>query len=95
VSTETDEIHARIRRVLGTLDVLRVDPNDLADGDDLYAAGLRSLGAVRLLVALEGEFGVEFPDSVLHRGAFNTIAGIASALDVLAGGAALRPVDRG
>jgi acyl carrier protein len=91
----TDEIHARVRRVLGTLDVLRVDPSALADGDDLYAAGLRSLGAVRLLVALEGEFGVEFPESALHRGAFSTIAGIGAALGALAGDAALRPVDRG
>jgi acyl carrier protein len=91
----THEIQARIRKVLGTLDILGADPNHLAAGDDLYEVGLRSLGAVRLLVALESEFEVEFPDSALHRGAFATIGGISETVGALVDDADGRPVDRG
>jgi acyl carrier protein len=92
---ETHQIHDRIRSVLRALDVLRVDAYDLADGDDLYDAGLRSLGAVRLLVALEGEFGVEFPESALHGGAFTTIERIGETLGAVAAGGGARAGDRG
>jgi acyl carrier protein len=40
---------------------------------DLREAGLDSMGIVALLVALEGEFGIEFPDELITPATFTTI----------------------
>ena len=50
-----------------------VNISQLRDTDDLYSAGLKSLAAIRLIAALEDRFGIEFPPTVMHRGAFATI----------------------
>jgi acyl carrier protein len=71
-----DEITRAIVRTIAASHTLSRDPASLGDDDDLYAAGLKSLAAVQLMLALEAEFGIEFPDSVLHRSAFSTISRI-------------------
>jgi acyl carrier protein len=79
-----DETTARIRRVIAATRSLLVDPVSLGDDDDLYAAGLKSVAAVHLMLALEAEFGIEFPDTALHRMAFSTIGRIRGLIEVLA-----------
>jgi acyl carrier protein len=74
----------RIRRVIANTGSLLVDPASLGEDDDLYAAGLKSLAAVHLMLALEAEFGIEFPASALHRSAFSTIARIGDLVESLA-----------
>jgi acyl carrier protein len=69
----TDQTARRIRDVITSTPSLRVDVANLSDHDDLYAAGLKSLAMVHLMLALEDEFAIEFPDSVLHRGSFATV----------------------
>jgi len=71
-----DEITQAIVRTIAASHTLSRDPASLGDHDDLYAAGLKSLAAVQLMLALEAEFRIEFPDSVLHRSAFSTIGRI-------------------
>jgi acyl carrier protein len=78
-------IATRIRQVIASTAELKVEPTTLSAGDDLYAAGLKSLATVRLMCALEEEFGIEFPDSVLNREAFATIQRIASIIGQLLG----------
>jgi acyl carrier protein len=57
-----------------------VDISTLSDDDDLYGAGLNSHTSVVLMLALEDEFAVEFPDELLRRGTFSTITAIRDAI---------------
>ena len=61
------------------------DVDKLGEDADLYAAGLTSHATVNLMVALEDHFGVEFPERMLKRRSFETIAAIRSAIAELTG----------
>lgn len=63
---------------------LPVDPWALADDDNLFDAGLSSHASVAVLVDLEESAQVEFPDHLLRRSTFSTIATIRDALDHVA-----------
>lgn len=62
-----------------------VDAATLTPDRDLYAAGLTSLATVGLMLALEDRFEVEFPESMLGRNTFRSIASIAEAVSSLVG----------
>ncbi len=80
---------AKIRALLGQLGDFSARPDPLQDGTDLHEAGLSSYGTVELMVALEGEFGVEFPDHLLTRATFASINSVADAVASLLGEDAL------
>ena len=65
---------------------LAKDVTSLADNADLYQAGMTSHASVNVMLALEGEFDVEFPDTMLKRSSFESIAAISSAIDELVAG---------
>lgn len=73
----------RIRQVLNTHGRLPVAADSLSDDANLYAAGMTSHASVNVMLALEEEFDVEFPDEMLTRSAFESIGSIAGALDKL------------
>ncbi len=50
---------------------------------DLYRAGLTSYASVVLMIALENEFDLEFPDAMLSRNVFESIDSIAAAIESL------------
>jgi acyl carrier protein len=75
----TDEI----RQIIKDHGRLSVDVDSLAEDADLYQAGLTSHASVNLMLALEDAFDVEFPDSMLKRSSFESIAAIAGALGQL------------
>jgi acyl carrier protein len=50
---------------------------------DLYRAGMTSYASVVLMIALENEFGLEFPDAMLSRSVFESIDAIAEAIESL------------
>ena len=75
-----------IRRILKEHGRLSVDAAELADDADLYQAGMTSHASVNVMLALEGEFDVEFPDHMLKRGVFESVSAIRSAIDELVGG---------
>ncbi|MDB5594361.1 MAG: Aminoacyl carrier protein [Hyphomicrobiales bacterium] len=50
---------------------------------DLYAAGLTSFAAVQLMLALEDAFNVEFPERMLNRRSFSSIAAITACITEL------------
>jgi acyl carrier protein len=77
------EMTKRIRRVIGEHVRLPVDVDTLDDGADLYQAGMTSHASVGLMLALEDAFDVEFPDAMLTRGVFQSVASIANALGQL------------
>jgi acyl carrier protein len=68
-----------IRAVLREHGRLARDVETLADDADLYQAGMTSHASVNVMLALEGKFGIEFPDRMLRRGVFESIACIAAA----------------
>ena len=69
-----------IRSILRKHARLSVDVGGLSDDTDLYRAGMTSHATVNVMLALEGSFEVEFPDSMLRRGVFESIQSIAGAV---------------
>ncbi len=76
-------ITERIREVIAQHGRLAVDVSTLSDTDDLYRAGLTSHGSVNLMLALEDAFGVEFPERLLRRQTFASVAAIRDAIEEL------------
>ena len=72
-----------IRRVLDDHARLPVDVDTLADDSDLYQAGMTSHASVNVMLALEDAFDIEFPDRMLRRSVFESIAAITAALSEL------------
>ena len=82
---QPDTITAEIREILRAHARLAIDVADLSDDADLYQAGLTSHASVSLMLALEDRFDVEFPERMLRRGAFASIASIRCGLTELLG----------
>lgn len=72
-----------IRDILSKHGRLAVDPHGLDAECDLYGVGLTSLATVGIMLALENHFDIEFPESLLKRGTFRSIAAIAEAVHSL------------
>jgi acyl carrier protein len=70
----------KIRQAISDHARLSVDVATLADDDDLYQAGMTSHASVNLMLALEDAFDVEFPDRMLKRSVFESVASIQAAL---------------
>ena len=77
---------SKIRTILKEHGRLTKDASALADDADLYQAGMTSHASVNVMLALEGEFDVEFPDHMLKRSVFESIAAIRTAIDELTAG---------
>lgn len=69
-----------VRAVLAEHAKLPVDPGTIGTDDDLYAAGLTSHASVNVMLALEDEFDIEFPDRLLRKSTFSSISAITGAL---------------
>ncbi|MDN5863653.1 MAG: acyl carrier protein [Gammaproteobacteria bacterium] len=80
--------HQKVRTILQDHGRLARDVESLDDDADLYRAGMTSHASVNVMLALEDEFGVEFPDEMLQRSSFQSIAVIASAVAKLTAKAA-------
>jgi acyl carrier protein len=65
-----------IRELLKKHANLPVNVDELDAGADLYAAGLSSFASVQVMLALEENFDIEFPDSLLNRKSFASIEAI-------------------
>ena len=72
-----------IRRVLSEHARLPVDAATLAVDADLYQAGMTSHASVNVMLALEDAFDVEFPDRMLTRESFQSIAAMERVLGEL------------
>lgn len=69
-----------IREIIQAHGRLPVDVTTLSEHDDLYQAGMTSHASVNVMLALEDRFDIEFPDRMLKRSVFESIAAIAAAL---------------
>ena len=73
----------RVRHVLRDHAQLGVDAMSLGVDGDLYEAGMTSRASVNVMLGLETEFDIEFPDSMLRRDVFESIRSIAGAVSTL------------
>jgi len=79
----------KIRDILDKHGGLSIAASDLSEDADLYTAGMSSTASVNVMLALEDGFDVEFPDSMLKRSVFESVAAIRAALLELQGTAAV------
>ncbi|WP_202915452.1 MULTISPECIES: acyl carrier protein [unclassified Mycolicibacterium] len=73
-----------IKRILAAHGKMEVDSTGIADDADLYALGLTSHASVNVMLALEDEFDIEFPDQALKRSTFATVKNIEVVVSSLA-----------
>ena len=78
------ELTTRFRQILLAHGRLSRELQSLTDDADLYQAGMTSHASVNVMLALESEFELEFPDHMLTRNVFNSVASIRTALEELA-----------
>ena len=77
----------RIRTIIDTHARLGVTADSLDDSTSLYDAGMTSYASIGLMLALEDEFDIEFPDAMLRRGVFESVNSIREALALIGSGA--------
>lgn len=82
---ETQMTSNAIRDILARYGGLRVEVSTLLDTDDLYEAGLSSHSSINVMLALEDELGITFPDDVLTKSTFASVAAISVTIESLAG----------
>jgi acyl carrier protein len=75
-----EELDPDIRAVLRDYARLPVDVETLDADADLFRAGMTSHASVNVMLGLEDTFDVEFPDSMLKRGVFESVSSIRRAL---------------
>ena len=73
----------RIRKIVADHARLGPDFERIQHSTNLYRAGMTSFSSVALMIALENEFELEFPDGMLNRNVFESIDSIASAIESL------------
>ncbi|WP_205474960.1 acyl carrier protein [Nocardioides sp. SYSU D00038] len=73
-------VTATIRTILAEHARLGTDVSALSDTDDLYAAGMTSHASVTVMLACEDEWDIEFPQQMLKKSTFASVAAIAAAL---------------
>lgn len=72
-----------IRSVLRDHGRLNQDISLITDDADLYKSGMTSHASVNVMLALEGQFDIEFPDHFLKRSVFSSIDSIHRAVNEL------------
>jgi acyl carrier protein len=77
------DVREQIRAVLKEHGRFVSDPGQIGDDTDLYQLGMTSHASVGVMLALEATFDVEFPDRMLTRSVFESVAAIGNAIEEL------------
>ena len=72
-----------IRAIVGTHGKLSVDLDTVGDEDDLVELGMTSHATVNVMLALEDEFDFEFPDELLTKETFESVAAMLAVVSSL------------
>jgi acyl carrier protein len=75
----------KIRAILAEHGRFPVDVSTIGDDEDLFQAGMTSHASVNVMLALEDEFDMEFPESMLNKATFESVTAIRTALAGLTG----------
>jgi acyl carrier protein len=78
-----EQMRSQIRSVLKEHGRFAADPGEFSDDVDLYQLGMTSHASVRVMLALESAFDIEFPDRMLTRTVFESVAAIGTAIEEL------------
>lgn len=74
----------RVRAIVASMNLVPVPLEGLSDEDNLFDAGMTSFGSVQLMLAIEEDFDIEFPNALLTRKTFATLGGLIAAVEQLA-----------
>lgn len=74
---------AKIRQILAKHSRLDLDFDAIEVDEDLYEKGLTSLTTVNIMLAIEDEYDIEFPDSKLNRLTFQSIESLVEVVEDL------------
>jgi acyl carrier protein len=77
------QFEARVRNTLASHARLPVDVGTLGLDDDLFQAGMTSHASVNVMLALEEEFDIEFPEEMLQKSTFESIQAICTSISHL------------
>jgi len=75
-----NDVDESIRAVIDAHGRLPVSVQNLQETDDLFENGLTSHASVNVMLALEDVYDFEFPDELLVKSTFESIAAIREAL---------------
>ena len=78
-----ESLRSRIRSILREHGSFAQDPGEIGDDADLYQLGMTSHASVRVMLALESAFEIEFPDRMLTKSVFESVAAIGRAIEEL------------
>jgi acyl carrier protein len=78
-----DQSADRVRAVLSEHARLPTDVSAVGVDDDLFQAGMSSHASVNVMLALEEEFDIEFPNEMLRKSTFESIGSILGAVGEL------------
>jgi acyl carrier protein len=70
----------RVRATLAEHARLPVDVQTLRAYDDLFQAGMTSHASVNVMLALEEEFDIEFPEEMLQKSTFESVEAICTSV---------------
>lgn len=77
------DIMSIVREKLAETGKLPIEVKDIKETQDLYALGLTSFATVQWMLALEEAFDIEFPESMLNRRTFETLAALVACIQEL------------
>lgn len=78
-----NDIESKVRAVLAQHGHLSQDAQSLAADADLPQMGMTSHASVNVMLGLEAAFDIEFPDHMLTKAVFSSIASITAAVTQL------------
>ena len=77
-----NKVELRIREIISKNVELTLPVEKIGNTDDLTAFGIKSISTIKVIVAIELEFGIEFEDEDLNFGNFRTISSFISYVEV-------------
>lgn len=83
MSKLNNETFLGVQQVLAKHAELQKNAMALTPDDDLFAAGMSSRATVGVMLALESQFDIEFPDNMLRRDIFESMRSISTAVQTL------------
>lgn len=76
-------IVSRVQEVIANYAELGDKAESIGLDDDLFGLGMSSRASVGVMLGLESEFDIEFPDSMLRRDVFESVRAISVAVSSL------------
>ena len=73
----------RVRTIVASMNLVPVPLEGLTDEDNLFDAGMTSFGSVQLMLRIEEDFDIEFPNALLTRKTFATLGALIAAVEQL------------